>query len=140
MPSASLASMQPARTYRSVFKSARLRVLASRLAKARANPRFSGAKRTLSMGSSPTPAKVETVIVSRDDALGLKAHTSPDTQFSPPHNSTPLGDALLERASWAKREMESGKKSGSKEPLNSDSSSDDAHTHTLTLKLSSMLA
>ena len=74
MPSAP-ASMQPARTDLSVFKSARLRVLASRLAKARANPRFSAARRTLSMGSSPTPAKVEPVIVSRDDALGLKAHT-----------------------------------------------------------------
>ena len=79
MPSAP-ASMQPARTDLSVFKSARLRVMASRLAKARAN---SAARRTLSMGSSPTPAKVEPVIVSRDDALGLKAHTHTQAHISP---------------------------------------------------------
>ena len=49
------ASMQPARTDRSVFKSARLRMLASQLAKARQNPRFLATKRTLSMGGPPTP-------------------------------------------------------------------------------------
>ena len=61
------ASMQPARTDRSVFKSARLRMLASQLAKARQNPRFPAAKRTLSMGGTPTPVKVaQPVIVSRE--------------------------------------------------------------------------